>query len=90
MKYRAYEHKVIEHNQVTKSWSTEEEIAEGNTEMEKNITQRKSDRLKEKKKVDYTKMNKGESEEKEEESNTTNPSEVTQHINTSTWQGDED
>ena len=75
MKYRAYEHKIIEHKQVTKSWSTDIENVE--EESEDNV-ERKSNRLKEKKRVDYARMAKGKIEKDEEEK--TYSSEVAEHL----------
>ena len=62
MKFRAYEHKMIEHKEVLKSWSLEEEIEIENEDKEEE-NQRKSERLKEKKKINYVNMNNGRKEE---------------------------
>ena len=76
MKYRAYEHKLLEHKDVTRSWTLTKIIIKNDEEDNTNfIEQRKSERLKGKAKIDYLKMNKG-----EDISTTDQNSEVAQHI----------
>ena len=74
MKFRAYEHKIIEHKEVTKSWSREID-GEGD-EKENNLEEtRKSSRLREKDRIDYARMNKDGLEENKDisETNIYNP-----------------
>ena len=79
MKFRAYEHKVIEHKQVTKSWSTDID-GEGDEKEKKIEEARKSSRLREKDRINYARMNKDGLEENKEISETNIQSEVAQHI----------
>ena len=66
MKFRAYEHRIIEHKQVTKSWSTDIEGEEGEDKEKELEEARRSSRLRQKDRIDYAKMNKDGIEENKE------------------------